>query len=224
MTKADKDTNNAVSNTTESKTSVVVNKMEDLLTREQLTVAKHVEQFIGPITTVYTPDDKEKPVISILEVPPSKERDGWTYITCGASLQEQYLPGNTPDWIIPRIEYLCYVKERTSWPVNVLNLLGRLPFEKNTHLFWWHTVNYLSAIDEEEDTTQSALLLLPPYFEDQDLDNFMLYGDDVRFLMVLPITEEERSFAAEYGGQMLEEKLLAANSDFVFDPKRESAI
>jgi hypothetical protein len=42
--------------------------------------------------------------------------------------------------------------------------------------------------------------------------------------MALPITEEERSFAAEYGGQRLEEKLLSANSDFIFDPKRESTI
>lgn len=198
--------------------------MKDVLSREQLAIATHVEKFVGPITTIYTPSDNGLPVISILEIAPTSERDGWTYITCGASVQEQELPDKTPDWIIPRTEYLCYVKEKATWPVDVLNLLGRLPFEKKTHLFWWHTVNYLSPIDDETETTQSALLLLPPYFEDTDFDDFMLYGDDVRFLMALPITEEERSFAAEYGGEMLEEKLLAANSDFIFDPKRESII
>lgn len=203
---------------------VSTTKIKDVLSREQQAIAEHVEKFIGPVATIYTPADKEEPVISVLEVAPSKERDGWTYITCGASLKEQDLPYNTPDWIIARTEYLCYVKDKMSWPVNVLNLLGRLPFEKNTHLFWWHTVNYLSPLDEEEETTQSALLLLPPYFENEDFDNFTLYGDDVRFLMALPITEEERSFAAEYGGQKLEEKLLSANSDFMFDPKRESII
>jgi hypothetical protein len=199
-------------------------KIKDILSREQQAIAAHVEKYIGTVTTVYTPEDSEEPVISILEVAPSKGRDGWTYVTCGASLKEQDLPYNTPDWIIPRTEYLCYVKDKAIWPVDVLNLLGRLPFEKSTHLFWWHTVNYLSPLDEDSETTQSALLLLPPYFEDEDFDNFALYGDDVRFLMALPITEEERSFAAEYGGQRLEEKLLSANSDFIFDPKRESTI
>ncbi len=194
--------------------------MKDL-SREQKVIAAHIQKYIGTITTIFTPSDSQTPVVSVLEIPPSKDRDGWTYITCGAALKEQTLPVNAPDWIVSRTEYLIYVPQKAQWPVDALNLLGRLPFEKNTHLFWWHTVDFLSPLDEE-DANQTAVLLLPPYFENEDFDMFTLYGNDVRFLMAFPITEEERSFAVEYGGQKLEEKLLLNNSDFLFDPKRES--
>jgi len=220
-------------------------KLSDILSREQDIIAGHIQKYTGTAIRVFAPcvdekvchSDENVPPISILEIPPALDkkgkkskpefrdnRDGWTYITCGASLKEQILPGNAADWIIPRTEFMCYVKEQNILPVEALNLLSRLPFEKDTHLYWWHTVNFVEPLDENEETTQSAFLLLPPYFEDADFDNFTLYGDDVRFLMALPITEEERAFAAQYGGQALEEKLLTANSDFIFDPQRESVI
>ena len=187
-------------------------------------VRKHLDTFLGTPLTVYTPHDRCQPRVSVAEYPPRPEHPYWTYVTIGMSAKKQHIPDKSPEWLTPRVEIFCYVPQRAKWPVEVLNLLGRLPSEQQSYVFWWHTVDCGGPLDEMSDTTVSAMLLLPPYFEDEGFDKLKEDGTKVRFLFALPVTEAERRLALARGGQALEELLLAENVDFVFDPLRPSVV
>ena len=188
------------------------------------TVREHFDGFWGKPRIIYTPKDKKLPRVSVAEYPPSKGRPHWVYATIGMASKEQFIPKNSPDWLCPRVEIFSYLSIQSHWPVEVLNLLGRLPRRKKSWLFWWHTVDCKGPLDEKEDTTTSAGLLLPPYLEPEGFDELYLDEKRIRLLFFLPISEEERKFASARGGQTLEERLVSAEIDFVFDPLRPSIV
>jgi len=185
-------------------------------------VKRHLVARFGRPTTVFTPCDPTEPIIGVAEFAPRPGTEAWTYVTVGMSSWPQRLPSSPPAWLSPRVELLTYVPERCRWPVEVLNLVGRLPVEQKSWLFWWHTVDCGGPLDECADTTQTAVLLLPPYFEAEGFDELVVDGEAVRFLMAVAITDAERLAALARGGQALEEQLLTEHVDVVFRRSRPS--
>ena len=129
-----------------------------------------------------------------------------------------------PPWLAERVELLFYTPGEARWAVDLLNLIGRLPFEQDSWLFWWHTVDLGGPLDDAPGCELTAVLLLPPYFETDGFDDLEVKGTAVRFLMALPITETERRLALARGGQALEDALMEAGVPFIWQRDRTSTV
>lgn len=178
----------------------------------------------GRPSTVFTPQDDERPRITVVEFAPRQGREYWVYATVGMATRPQHMPDGAPDWTSPRVELFTYVPEQARWPVEILNLTARLPFENTSWLYWWHTVDCRGPLEEGVASELTALLLLPPYFEDEGFDALATPEGTVRFLLCVPVTEAERRFALARGGQALEEKLLEENVPVVYRRDRSSVV
>ena len=184
---------------------------------------KHYCKFFGPMSDNVMHSTNEHEVhVDIYQFEPSKKRPYWTLITGGMSDKRQNVPDNV-DWASGRSEVLAYVKEPYERIFAVLKLLAEMPFEENSYMHWFHTISVGEPVTKRQ-TELTCTFLLPPFFEKPGFDTLHIGGDKVDFLMMVPITLQERHYAKQNGGQALLEVLEEANFGPVVDENRKSLV
>jgi len=184
----------------------------------------HYQKYFGPLTEKVMHSTDMKPVhVDIYQFPPTARRPFWTLITSGMSNDLQPLPQEAAKFVSPRTELMMCVREPKPWMFSVLKGLAEMPFEDNTHLHWWHTVQNGQSMTAEP-SLLTAFFFLPPYFEETGFDTLQLGGQKVDILWLVPITEAERKFATEHGSQALEDLMSQKELDRVVDESRRSIV
>lgn len=198
--------------------------MVDELSEAMQSREDHYESHFGPLTEpVMHSTDVKTPHVDVYRFGPSEDRPFWTLITGGMSDVRQ--PGLTDDTegIAARAEIMMYVQEPENWMFNVLKGLAEMPFDDDTHLHWYHTVQNGQPMTAEP-SKLTAFFFLPPYFESEDFDTLEVSGDAVNVLWLVPITEQEREYAVENGGQALEDIFDEMELEPVVDESRDSLV
>ncbi len=159
----------------------------------------------GPINDLY--DD-----FCILEFPPSEFRDMWTYATCGMSNLQEEEP----------IELHIFSSIQDESLVELLTIIAY--YHKNTsNLGLWHSVNFGRPWQGESICTYGLVSL--PYLDGPDLENMYIpeVDNNLKFLWLIPITEDEAGYKDKYGVEPLEEKFEEKQFNYI-DSNRKSVL
>lgn len=195
--------------------------------REDFRIAReaHYKRFFGEIdSVVHSMSVDLLPVhVDIYQSPPTGDRRYWTLITGGMSDVRQPALAKPPAGVAPRSELFLYARQLEDWMPAVLKGLAEMPFERATALHWGHTVPNGSPITDTAGHFTS-FFFLPPCCEAEAFQALRLDGDQVAFLMLVPITEAERVYAIEHGSAALGQRMDDANLDFIFDVTRNSLV
>jgi len=184
---------------------------------------KHYRKFLGPMSDkVMHSTNVHQVHVDIYQFEPSPKRPYWTLITGGMSDKRQNVPDGV-DWASGRSEVLAYVKEPYERIFAVLKLLAEMPFEEDSYMHWFHTISVGEPVTARQ-TELTCAFLLPPFFEKPKFDTLRIGGDKVDFLMMVPITMQERHYAKKNGGQALLEVLEEADFGPVVDENRKSLV
>jgi len=184
---------------------------------------KHYCKFFGPMNDeVMHSIDEHEVHVDIYQFPPTKKRPYWTLITGGMSDEEQNVPEDV-DWASPRTEILTYIEEPYERIFSVLKLLAEMSFEENSYMHWFHTISVGEPVTKRQSELTCAFLI-PPIFEKPKFDTLHLDGEKVDFLMMVPITVQERKYAIDNGGEALLEAFEEANLNPVVDENRTSLV
>ena len=115
-------------------------------------------------------------------------------------------------------------KRRNTWPIEMLSWCGRIPHEFGTHLYDGHTVTNGSPMYPFGPNTElCGALVMPPQLASDAFCSFTCPdGRKVEVLALIPLHEDEMSFALDRSVEELIERLDAAGVTDVIDPKRAS--
>ncbi len=184
---------------------------------------KHYKKFFGTMSdNVMHSINTHEVHVDIYQFEPSRKRPFWTLITGGMSDKRQNVPDDV-DWASGRTEVLTYVKEPYERIFAVLKLLAEMPFEENSYMHWFHTISVGEPVTVRQ-TELTCAFLVPPLFEKPKFDTLEIGRDKVDFLMMVPITIQERYYAKQNGGPALLEVFEEANLGPVFDENRASLV
>jgi hypothetical protein len=184
---------------------------------------KHYKKFLGMMSdNVMHSTNVHEVHVDIYQFEPSRKRPFWTLITGGMSDKRQNVPQDA-DWASPRTEILTYVKEPYERIFAVLKMLAEMPFEEDSFMHWFHTISVGEPVTERQ-TELTCAFLLPPFFEKPKFDTLHIGRDKVDFLMMVPITIQERHYAKQNGGPALLDVLEEANLGPVIDENRSSLV
>jgi hypothetical protein len=167
--------------------------------------------------------DGKSPHVDVYQFPPGGARRCWTLVTGGMSDLRQPALLLDCDDIAPRAELLMYVREPKPWMVSALKAMAAMPFDASTFLYWGHTVPNGQPMTVEP-SELTSFFLDHPHFEDPELLDLTIDGDEVSFLWLRPITESERAYAIQCGSQRLSELFAALDADPVVDERRGSFV
>jgi hypothetical protein len=198
--------------------------MSDPLEVSRAAREAHYQDQLGPLTEpVMRSRDGKEPAVDVYSFPPNDVRDHWTFITGGMSDRRQALPPKAPEMFARRTELLMYGAASEPWRLYALKLLAEYPFEHQTWIHAWHSVDAGAPLAPGSQLT--AFFVLPPAMEDpQSFDRLVVAGEAVDILWVVPITGAEQAFALEHGPQALEEILFEADFEVLLDPGRKSLV
>ena len=92
-----------------------------------------------------------------------------------------------------------------SWPVELLQLLARFPWNESTWLGWGHTIPFEKF---SENTDLSCVVLNYPKQYPFSAERLRFpTGEMIQFVQVIPIYDEEMYYAVDYGMEDFEKKM-----------------
>ncbi|GMK39585.1 hypothetical protein PCCS19_26390 [Paenibacillus sp. CCS19] len=199
-------------------------------------ISEHVEKHIGAIDHVFHEIISDLIHLDILVVNPTKERNYYTFVTCGMSNLPMNVPEGAEDFKYAEL-MLClpanwnvsqesFAIEENYWPIRWLKTLARLPHEYNTWLYLAHTVpNGDPAEPFASNTSLSGVILNIPTMVD-DLKSFFTLklpdDNEVHFFSLIPLYKEEMDLKLKSGAEVLFEKLEKASVNEVLNIKRKN--
>jgi hypothetical protein len=184
---------------------------------------RHYKKFLGKMSDdIMHSTDVHEVHVDIYQFEPSKRRPYWTLITGGMSDKRQNVPAEA-DWASPRTEILTYVEQPYDRIFAVLKMLAEMPFEEDSYMHWYHTISVGEPVTERQ-TELTCAFLIPPIFEKPKFDTLEIGRDKVDFLMMVPVTMQERHYAKQNGPEALLEVFEQANLGPVFDENRASLV
>jgi len=150
------------------------------------------------------------PEFCILEFPPRKNREMWTYATCGMTVAGE----------------VSGVELHVFSAIQDESLAELLTATAHYHLTS-HRVGLADTINfgrswRENSTCQYGLISLP-YLDGSSLENLNGSTGTVRFLWVIPITKQELDHKKKFGVESLEQLFETQHVDYL-DPSRESVV
>ncbi|GGG72025.1 suppressor of fused domain protein [Paenibacillus radicis (ex Gao et al. 2016)] len=199
-------------------------------------ISEHVEKHIGPIESVYHEIISDLIHLDILFVPPTKERDYMTLVTCGMSNLPMTVPEGAEAFryaelmiCLPaswKISEESFKSEEHYWPIRSLKTLARLPHEYNTWLYADHTIPNNNPVENYAKNTKLSgmMLTLPTAVESPNEFYTLAISPDkeVHFFNLLPLYNEEMNYKLKHGADALLEKLDQAGINLIVDPSRKN--
>lgn len=174
-------------------------------------IIKHYEAVLKTAANIYLfdkgPYEKLPNSFRILEFPPDKERNMWTYATCCMSQPE--------DATKIELHIFSSIQDHT-----LLEILASIAYyhRRSSTLGLHHTVNFGRSWQHTSKCDHGFISL--PYIDGADMENL----GTARFYWLIPVTQEEVNLKIQYGVEALEER-MEANSGFNYlDPLRKSLV
>ncbi|HEX6045405.1 MAG TPA: suppressor of fused domain protein [Pyrinomonadaceae bacterium] len=164
----------------------------------ELVRAQMYERILGPCDGVFHPPTGA-PHIDVCRYPPTSARPFWCYVTNGMSDFRQILPDDS--WY--RSEIMCASASQWDSAAELLQVLGRMPFEADTYLREYHTVPFPQGI---EDPKFTYIMTIPPFLV-KEFDGLSFLDEPLEVMSVIRITSDEREFAVEHSSRELVDNL-----------------
>jgi hypothetical protein len=156
------------------------------------------------------PIEELTPGFTVLEFPPTKDRNMWTYATCGMSQQ-----GDAPP-----VEIHLFVPVQSESLVELLTVIAHYHLT-GAYLDVGHTVNFgrpwLAG-----STCDHGLISLP-YLDGPKLEWLEESDQKIHFLWLVPITLAEVQFKMTHGLEALESRFDSSQFNYL-NPKRTSVV
>lgn len=157
------------------------------------------------------PIEKLNPNFRVLEYPPTKKREMWTYATCGMA---NGLNGSN------NIELHMFSSVKDVGVVEILTAVAY--YHKNTaKLDLNHTVNFGQSWQNNSICTYGFISL--PYLDGPDLETMQNSKVSIKFYWLIPITKKEVEYKIDYGTNELEVLFEEKGLDYL-NPSRGSLI
>ncbi|WP_159090557.1 suppressor of fused domain protein [Aquimarina aquimarini] len=155
--------------------------------------------------------DKRLDNFEVLVFKPNKDRDMWTYATCGMSTMEEDTP----------IELHIFSKKEDNSLIELLTAIAYYHREMNLNLS--HTVNFGRPWQEKSKCNYGLISL--PYLDGPNLESLYIpsYDENLKFYWLIPITQDEVEYKKKYGMEGLEDKLDEVEFNYL-DPNRLSVV
>jgi len=199
-------------------------------------VEKHIETYIGGDGMVFHELVSDLVHLDVHMVPPTSERNWYTFITSGMSERPMTVPPGSeldeyaelvlclpPTWQVSD-EAFRLDDERYFWPIRWLKQLARLPHEYETFFCTGHTIPNGDPPEPFHPTTKMCcwLVLNPIWFDDEFSKLELLDGRVIGFLAIIPLYAEEMRIKLEKGTEALSEKLGDLSMEELMDPNRKN--
>lgn len=150
------------------------------------------------------------PGFSVLEFSPTKTRHNWTYATCCMSSSND----------IERLELHMFAPHQAPELVELLTVVAHF-HRTGERLNLGHSVNFGRPWLPDSKCTCGLVSL--PYLDGPNLELGGSPERPIRFLWLVPITQEERGFKAAQGLEKLEELFEKHELDYA-NPGRASVV
>lgn len=199
-------------------------------------VSQHVEKHIGRIDNVFHELISDLVHLDVLVVNPTKERNYYTFVTCGMSNLPMKVPEGAEDFryaelmiCLPsewHVSQEAFGNEDNYWPIRWLKTLARLPHEYETWLYLAHTIpNGEPAKPFASNTQFSGMILAIPSIVEDLKSFFTLQRPDennVHFFSLIPLYKEEMDMKLKNGADALFEKLQKAGVNEIVNVTRKN--
>jgi hypothetical protein len=197
-----------------------------------LAVSMHVERYIGPIRSVLHDLEPDEVHLDILWVPPGRDHDFHTFVTCGMAERAMIAPDG---WTGPRHAELLLrlpsswplrptgrADPARHWPILELEAIAMMPHLYDTWLWAWHTVTNCDPPQPLPGAERFAgSIVVPVEWADPDFDKLTMAPDrEIQFLSVIPLYPEELDMARRFGPSDLADELARAGVTDLLDVAR----
>lgn len=197
---------------------------------EQITL--HIENYLGPIETVFHELISDTVHIDIHMVEPTREFPYIRLITSGMSDLPMHLPEGVeapryaelmltlpPDW---KVNEEAFGEDGWYWPIHLLKFLARLPHKYNTWLGWGHTIpNGDPAEPYATNVDFTGAILAKPILAPEGFHTLNVGGNkEIAFFSVIPLHPEEMEMKLKSGAGSLLQRFAARGMTDLIDIRR----
>ncbi len=205
-------------------------------------ITAHLESFLGEEYFVLHEIVSDKIHLDVLVFPPVDQRDNWVLVTAGMSDLAMSVPEGIEnpedyryaeivatlpaDWFelegenqIPDAQLR---DETRYWPIRQVKSLGRLPHDHESWLYYWHSVpNGDPAKPFADNTGFTGVVMLPPIsWPEGKFSLAAKDGNEISFLAVYPVYDEEMEIKLQYGSDTLIDLFAATGVTDLIDISR----
>ena len=198
-------------------------------------VSDHLTKNVGPIAMVWHEIVSTHVHIDIIQIdeiileePNSEYRSCRVFVTCGASEKPMNAPQNMEAFrhgefaiCLPKswpISTEAFKNEAHWWPLRLLKIVARYPFEYNTFFSLGHTMDLGDM--SKTGVGFSACVVTPAFCLGPNSVKLQLNDRTVYFMSIVPLFPEELKFKLDYGMDELEKKFEKYNVFDIIDPTR----
>ncbi len=195
---------------------------------------KQVEKKFGKIRQVLHEKNSPDMHIDVYIIEPTEAYPALRLLTCGMGARSMEMEKELrevcpdrlelmidlpPDW---PLEMESLHDERNYWPIRVLKILARFPWNNETWLGFGHTIPWPEPFAENTKLT-GVLLGLPAVNTLEESEMEVSPGKKVQIFQVIPIYREEMDYKVENDAEKLFE-LWGDSFSYVVDPQRRNGV
>lgn len=193
---------------------------------ERVKIIKFIEENFGKVEEVYEVGYSDFS-LDVAQINPTKEKPYYTLITLGMGEHKMYNQNNEnfssyaelmislpPDWNLDDKNY--------KWVLDNLMHLAYIPFTFYFSYEWGHLENNFESFSSN--TKLSAISILYPEMKKENSGLLKLENRDLQFYQIVPLYDEEYTFALKNGMKNLLILDVDKKINFIVDMQREKVL
>ena len=193
---------------------------------ERIEIIKFIEENFGKVEEIYEVGYGNFS-LDVAQINPTKEKPYYTIITLGMGEHKMYNQNNEnfssfaelmislpPDWSLDDKNY--------TWAIDELMHLAYIPFTYFFAYEWGHLENNFDPFSSN--TKLSAVTLLYPEMKKENSGLLKLENRNLQFYQIVPLYDEEYTFALKNGMKNLLLLDVEKKISFVIDMSREKVL
>lgn len=193
---------------------------------ERIEIIKFIEENFGKVEEIYEVGYGNFS-LDVAQINPTKEKPYYTIITLGMGEHKMYNQNNEnfssfaelmislpPDWSLDDKNY--------TWAIDELMHLAYIPFTFYFSYEWGHLENNFEPFSSN--TKLSAVTLLYPEMKKENSGLLKLENRNLQFYQIVPLYDEEYTFALKNGMKNLLLLDVEKKMSFVIDMNREKIL
>lgn len=194
---------------------------------ERIEIIKFIEENFGRIEKIYQDVGFDNLYLDVAQIKPTKEKPYYTIITLGMGEYKMYNQNNKnfssfaelmislpPDWNLDDDNY--------NWIRDNLVHLAYIPFTFYFSYEWGHLENNFEPFSSN--TKLSAVSILYPEMKKENSGLLKLENRDLQFYQIVPLYDEEYTFALKNGMKNLLLLDVEKKINFVVNMNREKVL
>lgn len=194
--------------------------------KERVKIIKFIEENFGKVEEVYEVGYSDFS-LDVAQINPTKEKPYYTLITLGMGEHKMYNQNNEnfssyAELMISLPLDWNFENKKYKWVLDNLMHLAYIPFTFYFSYEWGHLENNFESFSSN--TKLSAISILYPEMKEKNSGLLKLENRNLQFYQIVPLYEEEYTFALKNGMKNLLMLDVYKKINFVVDMKREKVL